>query len=190
MRRSYRDFGPTLATEALEERHGIKVGRSTVRKWMVADGLWCRASICIVEVYNFIDKPLEIRWKGNLLPYRVFRKDQRVTQAAVVENKRLGHALAIVKAQQDQKLEAKVLINSEKTGYKKRPRHLYGPDFVVEKPAPAAAEIWNRQRTASTHIPTARRRRLYHITSLVQLQRTNLPTRPATGLHDGPDVTA
>ena len=40
VRRSYRDFGPTLAAEALQERHGIKVGRETVRKWMAADGLW------------------------------------------------------------------------------------------------------------------------------------------------------
>ena len=45
---------------------------------------------------------------------------------AVVENKRLGHALAIVKAQQDRKLEAKVLTNGEKTGYKKRPRQVFG----------------------------------------------------------------
>ena len=40
VRLSYHDFGPTLATEALMERHGIPVGRETVRKWMVADGLW------------------------------------------------------------------------------------------------------------------------------------------------------
>jgi len=40
VRRNYRDIGPTLATEALQDRHGIKVGRETVRKWMVADGLW------------------------------------------------------------------------------------------------------------------------------------------------------
>ena len=90
-----------------------------------------------VELYDYTDRPLEVRWKGKLLPYRVFRKDQRVTHAAVVENKRLGHALAIVKAQQDQKLEAKVLTNSEKTGYKKRPRNLYGPDHVKKKPATA-----------------------------------------------------
>ena len=31
---------PTLATKALQERHGIKVGRETVRKWMAAGGLW------------------------------------------------------------------------------------------------------------------------------------------------------
>lgn len=71
-----------------------------------------------------------------------FRKDQRVTHAAVVENKRLGHALAIVKAQQDRKLEAKVLTNSEKTGYKKRPRQVYGPDYIESERAPAAVEMW------------------------------------------------
>ena len=40
IRRQYRDFGPTLAAEVLEERHGITVGRETLRKWMVEDGLW------------------------------------------------------------------------------------------------------------------------------------------------------
>ena len=40
IRRQYRDFGPTLAAEALLERHGITIGRETVRKWMVGDGLW------------------------------------------------------------------------------------------------------------------------------------------------------
>ena len=49
-----------------------------------------------VELPDFADGSLEVRWKGKLLPYRVFCKDQRVTHTAVVENKRLGHALAIV----------------------------------------------------------------------------------------------
>ena len=40
IRRQYRDFGPTLAAEVLDERHGITVGRETMRKWMVEDGLW------------------------------------------------------------------------------------------------------------------------------------------------------
>jgi hypothetical protein len=30
-----------------------------------------------------------------VLPYRVFSKDQRVSHTAIVENKRLGHTLAI-----------------------------------------------------------------------------------------------
>ena len=36
----YRDFGPTPAIEALYERHGIKVGRETLRTWMLEAGLW------------------------------------------------------------------------------------------------------------------------------------------------------
>ena len=86
-----------------------------------------------VELYDFFDRPLEVRWKGVLLPYRVFSKDQRVSHTAVVENKRLSHALTIVKAQQDLKRETKVMTNSEKTGYKKNPRAIYGPDFVEKR---------------------------------------------------------
>ena len=94
-----------------------------------------------VELYDFPDRPLEVRWKGVALPYRVFSKDQRVSHTAVVENKRLGHALTIVKAQQDLKLETKVMTNSEKTAYKKRPRITYGPDFEEKTRSRAAVEM-------------------------------------------------
>ncbi len=40
VRQNYRDFGPTLAAEALLERHGVEVSRETLRKWMVEAGLW------------------------------------------------------------------------------------------------------------------------------------------------------
>jgi hypothetical protein len=50
-----------------------------------------------VEIYDFFKAPLEVRWQGHLLPYRAFDKEQRVNPAAIVENKRLGHALAVVK---------------------------------------------------------------------------------------------
>jgi transposase len=82
-----------------------------------------------VELYDFSDRPLEVRWKGHSLPYRVFSKDQRVSHTAIIENKRLSHALAIVKAQQDLKHEPKIQTNSDKGGYKKRPRQVYGPDY-------------------------------------------------------------
>jgi transposase len=48
-----------------------------------------------VELYDFADRPMEVRWKGHSLPYRVFSKDQRVSYTAIVENKRLGHALVL-----------------------------------------------------------------------------------------------
>src|SRR5271155_4296257 len=95
-----------------------------------------------VEVYDFSDRPLEVRWTGHSLPYRVFDKEQRVNQSAIVENKRLGHALAIVKAQQDITRTTKVMTNSQKGGYKKRGRKVYGPDYYEELlPAQAAVEI-------------------------------------------------
>lgn len=81
------------------------------------------------QIYDFADSPMEVRWNGVALPYRVFSKDQRVSHTAIVENKRLGHALAVIKAQQDAKYAPKVKTNSEKTGYQKRGRKVYGsPD--------------------------------------------------------------
>ena len=35
-------FGPTLAAEHLAEDHGIAVDAETLRRWMLADGLWSR----------------------------------------------------------------------------------------------------------------------------------------------------
>ena len=94
-----------------------------------------------VELYDYPDRPLEVRWKGVSLPYRVFEKDRRVSHAAVIENKRLSHALALVKLQQGLRHETKVKTNSEKGGYKKRPRSVYGPDFIENALAPKTVEM-------------------------------------------------
>ena len=40
VREHYADFGPTLAAEKLEDRHGLRVSRETLRTWMVQAGLW------------------------------------------------------------------------------------------------------------------------------------------------------
>ena len=37
---NYADFGPTLAAEKLAERHGLRLGVETVRRWMLAEGIW------------------------------------------------------------------------------------------------------------------------------------------------------
>jgi hypothetical protein len=94
-----------------------------------------------IDVYDFSDRPLEVRWKGHSLPYRVFSKDQRVSHTAIIENKRLGHTLALVKAQQDAKHETKIRTNSEKTAYKKNPRRVYGPDFEPKSAEAVAVEM-------------------------------------------------
>ncbi len=36
----YRGFGPTLAAEHLNDKHGVEVGRETTRQWMIAAKLW------------------------------------------------------------------------------------------------------------------------------------------------------
>ncbi len=77
-----------------------------------------------------------MRSKGHVLPYRVFDKDQKVNAAAIVENKRLGHALSLIKAQQDTRQAPKVRTNSEKNGYMKRP-----PRSVEIVAPPGAVEM-------------------------------------------------
>ena len=40
IRERYSDFGPTLAAEKLSELHGIRLGRETIRQWMMVAGFW------------------------------------------------------------------------------------------------------------------------------------------------------
>ncbi len=39
-RRIYTGFGPTLASEKMEEREGLKVNDETLRLWLIEEGLW------------------------------------------------------------------------------------------------------------------------------------------------------
>jgi len=75
-----------------------------------------------VETYAYADGRLDVRWKGYCLPYTVFDKDQRVTHAAITENKRLGELLAYIKERQEQQDKPVVKSNSDKNGYKPRGR--------------------------------------------------------------------
>ncbi|MCE7798002.1 ISNCY family transposase [Sphingobium sufflavum] len=40
VREHYHDFGPTLISEYLAERHGITLSHETLRKWMIKSGMW------------------------------------------------------------------------------------------------------------------------------------------------------
>jgi hypothetical protein len=76
-----------------------------------------------LDIYHFADGQVDVRWKGLSLPYRVFDKEQRVNQAEIVENKRLGAALAFVKAMQDApRPPVRVKSASEASGYTPRAR--------------------------------------------------------------------
>ena len=53
-----------------------------------------------VEVSDYPDGRVEVRYRGALLPYRTFDKLRRVDQAPVVDNKRLGPVLEWCRAEQ------------------------------------------------------------------------------------------
>jgi hypothetical protein len=86
-----------------------------------------------VDTYAFADGGLEVRWQGLSLPYRAFDKDQRVSHAAIIENKRLGEVLAFIKSQQDARPSVRVKTNSEKIGYQKTGRKPPGKPRLVDK---------------------------------------------------------
>jgi hypothetical protein len=65
------------------------------------EGIALRLRGKMVDIYDFPDGRLEVRWKGRSLRYSAFDKLQRVSHAAIVENKRLGDVLAWIKEQQD-----------------------------------------------------------------------------------------
>lgn len=90
-----------------------------------------------VNLYKLPNGRLEVRAEGHTRPYCVFSKDQHVSRSAIVENKRLTHAISIIKAQQDLRIESKIKTTA-RTGYKKNPHQLYGPDYKAKiAPAPA-----------------------------------------------------
>ena len=71
-----------------------------------------------VDTFSFPDGRFQVRWKGQVLPYAVFDKDQRVTQADIVENKRLSEVLAHIKrAQEEPRPTPKITTKSERSGY-------------------------------------------------------------------------
>jgi hypothetical protein len=86
-----------------------------------------------VDTFAFADGGLELRWRGLPLPYRAFDKDQRVSQAAIVENERLGEVLACIKKRQDERPPPRVLSNSEKNGYRKTGRKPGGRPRLVDR---------------------------------------------------------
>ncbi|MFA1674235.1 ISNCY family transposase [Rhizobium mongolense] len=122
------NLAPDRLTEILCKREQRYVGsqltfsferkRIMLKETAVTRGLVGR----YVETYAYADGRLDVRWKGYSLPYTVFDKDQRVTHAAITENKRLGDVLSYIKERQDQHDKPTVKSNSDKNGYVKRAR--------------------------------------------------------------------
>ena len=53
VKREYRDFGPTLASEYLAQRHGVRVSRETLRGWMIQAQLWKPRRVRLERVHTW-----------------------------------------------------------------------------------------------------------------------------------------
>ncbi|MBO6898980.1 MAG: hypothetical protein JJ868_16540 [Shimia sp.] len=70
-----------------------------------------------VDCYEFPDWRLEFRCKGVSLLYSAFDKDQRVTHAAITENKRLSAVLEFIKYEQNKATPKKQRASKQRTRY-------------------------------------------------------------------------
>ena len=87
--------------EQRQVSHQLVVNYSRMKLTLKPDGIAVRLRGKMVDIYDFPDGRLKVRWKGRSLPYSAFDKLQRVSHAAIVENKRLGEILAWIKEKQD-----------------------------------------------------------------------------------------
>ncbi|WP_416235340.1 ISNCY family transposase [Nitrospirillum sp. BR 11164] len=145
----------TVSTERLRDilcwRERRYVGRQLTlsyerRRVMLAETAVTRGLVGqYVDSYAFADGRLEFRWQGVALPYTAFDKNQRVSHAAVVENKRLSAVLAEIRETQEAMPAPKVQTNSERVGYVQtggkagRKRGLPGRPAGVGRSAPPLA---------------------------------------------------
>jgi hypothetical protein len=78
IRECYADFGPTLAREKLEQCHGIRLAKETVRHLMTEAGLWV---------------PRSLRADESLERALTWRKARRVTKTLTVQYDRVLYLL-------------------------------------------------------------------------------------------------
>lgn len=92
-----------------------------------------------VDTYEFPDGRFEVRWKGVSLPYSVFDKDQRVSHAAITENKHLSAVLEYIKAEQDKAPPKKRRAGKQRTRYEPTGRRNDGWNSLAARQAKARA---------------------------------------------------
>jgi len=64
--KQWHDYGPTLAGEELAAEHGLKVGKETLRKWLMEAGLWKVRRARVERVHTW--RARRARW-GELLQW-------------------------------------------------------------------------------------------------------------------------
>ncbi len=88
-----------------------------------------------VDSYEYDDGSLEFRSKGVPLPYSAFDKDQRVSHAAITENKRLSAVLEHIKAEQEKAPPKKRRAGTQTTRYQPNGRRNNGWNSKLAKVA-------------------------------------------------------
>jgi hypothetical protein len=96
-------------------------------------------------VVNYPDGRFAVQFEGTSLSFRVFDKIQTVTQGAIVENKRLGAALAMVKAQQTAYERSGVAMTRCGNGHRTIWRHP-----VCQQRADRGVAIWHSLKQLAT----------------------------------------
>ncbi|MDU9006245.1 ISNCY family transposase [Sedimentitalea todarodis] len=86
-----------------------------------------------IDTFEFADGRLEFRWRGISLPYSVFDKDQRVTHAAITENKHLSAVLEHIKAEQDKAPPKKRRAGKQRSKYKPTGRRNDGWNTLADQ---------------------------------------------------------
>lgn len=103
-----------------------------------------------VDLYEYADGTLEVTTNGIPLPYRMFDKEQRVTHAAITENKRLSEVLAFIKDQQEKNPPKVRRVGVQSTRYEPTGRKSPGKKSWLDKPAERrAAEMAQQPPTLS-----------------------------------------
>ena len=92
-----------------------------------------------VDTYAFPDGRLEFRWKGIPLPYSAFDKDQRVTHAAITDNKHLSAVLEFIKDEQDKAAPKKHRAGKQRSRYQPTGRRNDGWNSKLARRAKARA---------------------------------------------------
>ena len=93
-----------------------------------------------VDTFAFLDGRFEVRWKGVPIPYSIFDKDQRVTHAAITENKHLSAVLEHIKAKQDIAPPKKWRAGKQATRYQPTGKRNNGWNSKLAKRAKEKAE--------------------------------------------------
>jgi hypothetical protein len=70
--KQWHDYGPTLAGEELASEHGLKVGKETLRKWLMEAGLWKVRRARVEQVHSW--RARRARW-GELLQWDTSEHD-------------------------------------------------------------------------------------------------------------------